>query len=65
MKIIYETLSVSTYLLEKIMNESRRARGEIAMASTTSVLLLYFQKEFRPDYDVKEPVHMPAFTLSP
>lgn len=63
MKIIYETLLVSTYLLEKIMNENRRARGEIAMVSTTSILLLYFQKEFRPDYDVKEPVHMHAFTL--
>lgn len=26
-KIIYETISVSTYLLEKVMNESQSQRG--------------------------------------
>lgn len=39
MKIIYETFS-EHYLLGKIMNESKRARGETAKACPTSVWLL-------------------------
>lgn len=31
MKIIYETLSVSTYLLGKTINENKRARGETGL----------------------------------
>lgn len=39
MKIIYEPFS-EHYLLGRIMNESKSARGETAKACPTSVLLL-------------------------
>lgn len=52
MNIIYKTLSVSTYLLGMVMNQSKRARGETACP--ISELLLYFQKELRPDQDEAE-----------
>lgn len=39
MKIIYETISVSTSLVEKVMNESKRAKGEIAKACPISVTI--------------------------
>lgn len=53
------------YLLEKVMNDSKKARGERAKAYPSSVFLLYYQKELRPDQnDAAEPVHVRAFPLS-
>lgn len=63
MKIICETFS-EHYLLGKIMNESKRARGETVKACPTSVWLLQFQRELEPDQDdAKEPVPMRTFPL--
>ena len=43
-KIIYETLSVSTYLLGKVMNESKRAWGETAKPYPTFVFFFFWPR---------------------
>lgn len=62
MNIIYKTLSVNTYLLGMVMNQTKRAREETVCP--TSELLLYFQKELRPDQDEAEDQYTCMLSLS-